>query len=144
MKKTIFDRMEKGIIVAMLMVAAGLMTATIAWASSEICSQFSKESPVERMDSEGKVWNGMAFDPSYAVEAYEYDDAFAIRYTNPDQNMWDVEILVDRETYILCCDSWYSEGDYFGVLIERADMSEPGKVVYHFALSDDCVPEFDF
>ncbi len=49
-------------------------------------------------ESGGPV-DGMYFSTEYVVECYEYDDAYAIVYDDPDANIVECEILVSAITY---------------------------------------------
>lgn len=82
--------------------------------------------------SENTLWSGMYFSAEYITEEYEYDDAYCIRYDNPDSNMFDVEIVVDLETYLRCIDSVRSGDEMIGTLVIDSEESRDGRTVWTF------------
>lgn len=48
---------------------------------------------------ENKPVSGMYFSTEYVTDEYEYDDAYCLCYDDPDANLFDAEIVVDRKTY---------------------------------------------
>lgn len=73
---------------------------------------------------------GMHFSTEYVTEEYEYDDAYAIRYTDPDANMDEVEILVDLETYQIVQKAISEKSDVVGRLVLNDDYTTDNMEVY--------------
>ncbi len=66
---------------------------------------------------ENKPVSGMYFSTEYVTDEYEYDNAYCLRYDDPDANLFDAEIVVDRETYESVIESIKSGKGMTGSLI---------------------------
>lgn len=93
----------------------------------------------EKYLEDNRPFPGMFFTSESVVEEYEYDDAYCIVYNDVDANMFNVEILVDLETYQRVIEAKQT-GDYFvGTLVLNDDYSFDGLEVYTY-MPD---PEFE-
>ena len=88
---------------------------------------------------DNKAWPGMFFSSENVVEEYEYDDAYVLLYDDADVNMFNVEIVVDLETYQLCMQSHKTGKHIVGTLVLNDDYSYDGVEVFTF-MED---PEFE-
>lgn len=82
---------------------------------------------------------GMFFSSDNVVEEYEYDEGYCIVYDDADANLFNVEILVDLETYELCLNSHEVGRELIGNLYLNDDYSYGEFEVYTFVPST----EFD-
>lgn len=80
---------------------------------------------------------GMFFSSENIVEEYEYDDCYCILYDDADANLFNVEIVVDLETYELCLESHQSGREFIGNLYLNDDYSYDGIEVYTFVPSSE-------
>lgn len=81
---------------------------------------------------DNKAWPGMCFSSENVVEEYEYDDAYILLYDDADANMFNVEIVVDLETYQLCIESHKTGNHLIGTLVLNDDYSFDGVEVFTF------------
>lgn len=88
---------------------------------------------------ENEPWPGMFFTSESVVEEYEYDDAYCLLYDDADVNMFNVEIVVDLETYELVCDAHKNNRKLVGTLVLNDDYSFDGVQVFTY-MED---PEFE-
>ena len=72
---------------------------------------------------ENKPISGMFFSSEYVTEEYEYDDSHYLRYYDPDANMFDAEIMVDRSTYQSVIEAIESGKEMTGSLILNDSLS---------------------
>lgn len=94
---------------------------------------------VEYYLEDNKPWPGMFFTSDSVVEEYEYDDAYCLLYDDADANMFNVEIVVDLETYQLVCDAHKNHCELVGTLVLNDDYSYDGVQVFTY-MED---PEFE-
>ncbi len=99
----------------------------------------SKAPVCEEYLEDNKAWSGMFFNSENVVEEYEYDDAYILLYDDADANMFNVEIIVDLETYQLCLDSHKTGNHCIGTLVLNDDYSFDDVEVFTF-MED---PEFE-
>lgn len=91
------------------------------------------EMPVDSLDYwENTPCPGMYFSSANVTEEYEYDDAYCIRYTDPDANMVECEIVVDLETYQLIIESVKSGEEMVGQLVLNDDYSDDTLSVFTY------------
>lgn len=88
---------------------------------------------------DNKPWPGMFFTSESVVEEYEYDDAYCLLYDDADANMFNVEIVVDLETFQLVCDAHKNHRELIGTLVLNDDYSYDGVQVFTY-MED---PEFE-
>lgn len=81
---------------------------------------------------ENKPISGMFFSSEYVTEEYEYDDSYCLRYDDPDANMFDAKIVVDRVTYESVIESIKSGKKTVGSLVLNEDLSCHGNKVFTF------------
>lgn len=81
----------------------------------------------------------MFFSTENIVEEYEYDDAYILLYDDADANMFNVEIIVDLETYQRCIKSNKTGNHLVGTLVLNDDYSFDGVEVFTFMEE----PEFE-
>ena len=74
----------------------------------------------------------MCFSLSCVTEEYEYDDAFAILYNDPDINAFDEEIFVDYYTYSLIIQSHIHGDNLTGALVHTGTYTENLSPIYTF------------
>lgn len=99
----------------------------------------SKAPVSEEYLEDNKTWPGMFFSSENVVEEYEYDDAYVLLYDDADANMFNVEIVVDLETYQLCMQSHKTGKHIVGTLVLNDDYSYDGVEVFTFMEE----PEFE-
>lgn len=92
----------------------------------------SKAPVSEEYLEDNKAWPGMFFSSENVVEEYEYDDAYVLLYDDADANMFNVEIVVDLETYQLCMQSHKTGKHIVGTLVLNDDYSYDGVEVFTF------------
>lgn len=83
--------------------------------------------------------SGMFFSTENVLEEYEYDDAYCLLYDDADANMFNVEILVDLETYQMVCKAIKDGQELVGALVLNDDLSRDDMEVFTF-MSE---PEFE-
>lgn len=103
--------------------------ATCANISSAIMEEPGENEPV----------NGMFFSVEYVTEEFVYDDAYAIRYTDPDAGFEEAEILLDRPTYEAVLDAVNDNHEMVGMLVLNESESRGDMRVYTFMEN----PEFE-
>lgn len=81
----------------------------------------------------------MFFSTENIVEEYEYGDAYILLYDDADANMFNVEIIVDLETYQRCIESNKTGNHLVGTLVLNDDYSFDGVEVFTFMEE----PEFE-
>lgn len=79
--------------------------------------------------------SGMFFSTEYVTEEYEYDNWYCLRYDDADANMFDVEIIVDSETYQSVIESINSGSEMVGSLVLNEDLSLNEVKVFSFVLN---------
>lgn len=67
--------------------------------------------------------SGMFFSSEYVTEEYEYDNQYCLRYDDADANLFDVEIIVDFETYQSVIESINSGSEMVGSLVLNEELS---------------------
>lgn len=67
--------------------------------------------------------SSMFFSTEYVTEEYEYDNWYCLRYDDADANMFDVEIIVDFETYKSVIESINSGNEMVGNLVLNEELS---------------------
>lgn len=82
---------------------------------------------------------GMFFSTENVVEEYEYDDAYCLLYDDADANMFNVEIIVDLETYQRVTEAHQTGNHFVGTLVLNDDYSYDGVEVFTY-MPD---PEFE-
>lgn len=93
---------------------------------------YSKPESEEIYLEENKPISGMFFSSEYVTEEYEYDDSYCLRYDDPDANMFDAKIVVDRVTYKSVIESIKSGKKMVGSLVLNEDISCHGNKVFTF------------
>lgn len=81
---------------------------------------------------ENKPISGMYFSTEYVTDEYEYDNAYCLRYDDPDANLFDAEIVVDRETYESVIEAIKSGKEMTGSLVLNNDLSCHWQQVFTF------------
>ncbi len=94
---------------------------------------------VEEYPDENRPFSGMFFTSDAVVEAYEYDDAYCLLYSDPDSDMFEAEIYVDLETYQLVCQAVKEGRELVGTLVLNDDYSFDDVEVFTFMPE----PEFE-
>lgn len=115
-----------------LILGGHLLSANIQSATVEAPTQ-------DKYLEDNKAWPGMFFSTENIVEEYEYDDAYILLYDDADANMFNVEIIVDLETYQRCIESHKTGNHLVGTLVLNDDYSFDGVEVFTFMEE----PEFE-
>mgnify|MGYP006979416922 CR=1 FL=1 len=114
---------------ALLAIAVGAQLITAHISNHAILSKPEAE---EIYLEESKPISGMFFSSEYVTEEYEYDDSYCLRYDDPDANMFDAEIMVDRKTYESVIEAIKSGKEMTGSLVLNNRLSCHWQQVFTF------------
>lgn len=121
---------------ALIAIVAGAQLLNIHTQNSVIPGQYKPES--EEIYLEGnKPVSGMFFSTEYVTEEYEYDNWYCLRYDDADANMFDVEIIVDFETYKSVIESINSGNEMAGNLVLNEELSFGKAHVFTFVANSE-------
>lgn len=84
---------------------------------------------------ENRPISGMNFNVKYVTEEYEYDDKFCLVYDDPDANMFESPIFVDRYTYQSAIAAIKSGEEMCGTLITNDSLSTKSVEIFTFTFN---------
>lgn len=114
---------------ALLTIVVGAQLISAHMNGKEI---YSKPEAEEIYLDENKPISGMYFSTEYVTDEYEYDNAYCLRYDDPDANLFDAEIVVDIETYESVIEAIKSGKEMTGSLVLNNDLSCHWQQVFTF------------
>lgn len=103
---------------ALIAIVAGAQLLNLHTQNSVIPGQYKPESEEIYLGEISRF-----FSTEYVTEEYEYDNWYCLRYDDADANMFDVEIIVDFETYKSVIESINSGNEMVGNLVLNEELS---------------------
>lgn len=127
--KILMEMKSSTIFCALLAIVVGSQLISVHTNGKETVSKPEAE---EIYLEENKPISGMFFSSEYVTEEYEYDDSYCLRYDDPDANMFDTEIVVDRKTYESVIEAIKSGKEMTGSLVLNNRLSCHWQQVFTF------------
>lgn len=122
-------------VILLFAMAVGVCAVASNRANNNVTPQAESEEYLE----DNHAWPGMFFTSEAVIDEYEYDDAYCLLYDDADANMFNVEILVDLETYQLVTNVISEKRELIGTLVLNDDLSTEDAEIFTY-LPD---PEFE-
>lgn len=126
----------KNFMLNILLAASAASFGGIMCATAASFIKYNDITPSEQVEEvyleDNKPSDGMCFSSANVLEEYEYDDAYCLLYDDADANMYDVEIYVDLETYLLVRKAIAEERKLIGKLVLNKELSYDAVQVFTY------------